>query len=530
PVRGVEIVAERPDGARAPLMPFPTPLRNAKGELIGAVNMLVDTAPLKRAEAALARRADEQAVLYRFTDRLHRAETEEQVYGAALDAILVGLGCSRAAVLLFDHGGVMRFVAARGLSKAYRDAVEGHSPWRPGDAYPAPICIEDAPASGALDDALKATLVAEGIGALAFIPVVFEGGVIGKFMAYYDEPHAFEAREIDLALNISRQLGFSVHRRSAEDVRQKLISIVENSDDAIISKNLDGVIVSWNKGAERVFGYTAEEIVGKPVTTLMPPELQGEEPGILRRIRSGERIEHYETIRVRKDGVRIYISLTVSPVKDGAGNIVGAAKIARDITERRRSEEQRTLLINELNHRVKNTLATVQSLAMQTLRAPSSDAPALFQARLGALSRAHDLLTLEHWQGADIASVIGRALTPFQSGESRFTIAGPGAYLSPKQALALTIALHELATNAAKYGALSSAGGRVDVAWSHTDGQLKLTWSESGGPRVAPPTRTGFGARLIERNLAFELGGDAGIEYRPEGVMAHLSMPLGGEG
>lgn len=306
---------------------------------------------------------------------------------------------------------------------------------------------------------------------------------------------------------------------------------MENSNDAIISKDLDGVINSWNSGAERLFGYAPEEIIGRSILTLIPPELQHEEPGIIERIRRGERIAHFETERVRKNGQRIHISLTVSPVKDASGRIVGASKIARDITERKRADEQRVLLINELNHRVKNTLATVQSLVMQTLRTTekSVDARPLIDARLTALARAHDLLTAENWEGAYLREVVERALKAFTAG-ARVEVGGPVVRLTPKQALALSIALHELATNAAKYGALSTDAGHVKLTWDvRPEGageMLHLAWCEAGGPKVSPPARAGFGSRLIERNLAFELNGAARIEYRPEGVEAYISTPV----
>jgi PAS domain S-box-containing protein len=308
-------------------------------------------------------------------------------------------------------------------------------------------------------------------------------------------------------------------------------SIVENSNDAIISKDLGGIINTWNKGAERLFGYAPDEIIGRSVLTLIPTELQHEEPGIIERIGRGERIEHFETERVRKNGERVFISLTVSPVKDASGVIVGASKIARDITERKRADEQRQLLINELNHRVKNTLATVQSLVMQTLRNTerSADARSLIDARLTALARAHDLLTAENWEGAYLREVVERALMAFTAG-ARVEVGGPVVRLTPKQALALSIALHELATNAAKYGALSNEAGRVALKWELRGEMgnqvLHLNWRESGGPSVSPPTRVGFGSRLIERNLAYELGGEARIDYLPEGVEANISTPV----
>jgi len=490
-----------------------------------------------RADTA-ERRTLEQNALFRLTDRLFRAADTHEVNEAALDAIFAVLECDRASILMFDDAGVMRFVASRGLSAGYREAVTGHTPWRPGQAQPDGIAMTDITRSGESEE-IKRVIADEGIRALAFIPLVAHGGVVGKFMVYHDQPHEFTPEEMALAQTIALQLGFCierdrarVYRGRAEQTSQLLSSIVENSNDAIVSKDLNGIINSWNKGAERLFGYEPQEIIGRSVLTLIPEELQHEEPGIIERIRRGDRLEHFETIRLRKNGERFHISLTVSPVRDANGVIIGASKIARDISDRIKADEQRQLMINELNHRVKNTLATVQSLAMQTLRNTerSADARALLDARLMALSRAHDLLTAESWEGAYLREVVERALAAFVAG-SRVTIGGSNVRLTPKQALSLSIALHELATNAAKYGALSAEGGTVRVAWDVARDaggveMLKLTWTESGGPPVDPPTRQGFGSRLIERSLAAELGGEANIDYRRDGVVATISTPI----
>ena len=175
-------------------------------------------------------------------------------------------------------------------------------------------------------------------------------------------------------------------RKRADSDAQRLASIVESSDDAIISKDLDGIITSWNRGAERLFGYTAEEVIGKSVTILIPEDRMNEEPEILDRIRRGERVDHYDTVRRRKDGSLIDISLTVSPLKDADGKIIGASKIARDITERKRAQEQQKLLVNEMQHRIKNSLATIQAIATQTLNQHAKERDA-FIARLHALGK-----------------------------------------------------------------------------------------------------------------------------------------------
>jgi PAS domain S-box-containing protein len=318
-------------------------------------------------------------------------------------------------------------------------------------------------------------------------------------------------------------------RKRADSYEQRLGAIIESSDDAIVSKNLNGIITSWNSGAERLFGYAADEVVGQSITILIPPERYDEETMVIERIRRGERIDHYETVRRRKDGTSVDISLTVSPVRDTVGRIVGASKIARDITDRKRAQEQQELLVGEIKHRIKNTLATVQAIAMQTLRSASADERSAFIARLHALANAHDLLTLESWNRAPLRDVVGRVLQPFQEKHrERFLIEGHGdLWLSAHRSVLLALVLHELATNAVKYGALSNGSGRVRVGWDiASNGQparVILTWQESGGPPVKPPERKGFGSLLIERVAESELGA-ARFEFPPQGVVCTFEI------
>ncbi|WP_262269319.1 PAS domain-containing sensor histidine kinase [Microvirga yunnanensis] len=318
-------------------------------------------------------------------------------------------------------------------------------------------------------------------------------------------------------------------RKRAEEIEQRLAAIVESSDDAIISTDLNGVITSWNQGAERLYGYQAEEVMGRPFAILVPEDRQDEGQGILARISRGEHVHPFETIRQRKDGSQVEISLTVSPVRNAQGKVIGASRIARDITERRRAEDLQRVLMHELNHRVKNILATVQAIARHTFRSSQGDSTAreTFDARLFALSKAHDLLTRANWGSAELSEVVAEVLAPYH--RERFEIEGPDVHLPPRIALALTLALHELATNAAKYGALSVPTGRVAITWSVRPGDpahLTFRWQERGGPPVSPPTRQGFGSRLIERSLAMELAGEVHISYDPAGVVCDVSAAL----
>jgi two-component sensor histidine kinase len=197
----------------------------------------------------------------------------------------------------------------------------------------------------------------------------------------------------------------------------------------------------------------------------------------------------------------------------------------------RRDDHQR-LLIHELNHRVKNTLATVQALASQTYKGEPRDSEgrAAFEGRLFALSKAHDILTRENWEGADLRSVLTEVVEPYsRSGPARITLEGSALRLDPRMTLSLAMAIHELATNAAKYGALSASTGRVVIRWEVRPGELPhltLQWRESRGPAVSPPTHKGFGTRLIERSLATELAGDVRVTYEPSGVVCVIDAPL----
>jgi len=303
---------------------------------------------------------------------------------------------------------------------------------------------------------------------------------------------------------------------------------VESSDDAIISKDLNGTILSWNDGAGRLFGYAAHEMIGKSITILIPSERRDEEPGIINRIARGERVDHYETVRVRKDGSLVDISLSVSPIKDVSGKVIGASKIARDITERKRAEEQRSLLLFEMKHRMKNTLATVQALATQTMRSATAEERAGFIARLQSLANAHDLLVSEQWSRALLRDIVQSALDSFQEKHrERFLIEGPNnVWLDSDKSLAVTMALHELATNSVKYGALSNFSGRVSIAWELQQArpaQVRLLWKERGGPPVKPPEHKGFGSRL----LSHALGGDPPrMNFDPRGLECVLDVSL----
>jgi PAS domain S-box-containing protein len=499
-------------------------VRDASGRAIRMIGTHTDITERKEIETAIATGARQQRAMFNLADELHRAESLDEVHSAALNAILNALQCNRASILLCDSDRVMRFQSWRGLSNEYRAAVEGHSAWKKDDPNPQPFSINDVN-KAELTDALKAAIRKEGINALSFIPLVSHGKLVGKFMAYFNERHAFSNDEIEVSLTIGRQLAFAIDRlrndialreskaqlaqerealaklnasssrlwrmgtleggltemlsatiellgsdkgnvqlldperqvltiaaqsgfekdflnffrevsanddtacgralrtgermviadveqdvpyapfrevaraagyravisaplignngapigilsthfssphcpsepelrrldlyvrqaadfiercRSEESLRKSneaaglLATIVTSSDDAIVSKNLNGIIQSWNAGAERIFGYTAKEAIGQPITLIIPPDRRAEEDDIITRLGRGERIDHFQTVRRRKDGAMLDVSVTISPLRDSSGRVIGASKVARDITNQKRAEE-----------------------------------------------------------------------------------------------------------------------------------------------------------------------------------------------
>jgi len=315
--------------------------------------------------------------------------------------------------------------------------------------------------------------------------------------------------------------------QESEQRLRSVAAIVESSDDAIVSKNLDGVITSWNKGAERIFGYSAEEAVGQPITIVIPHDRLDEEPAFLTRIRRGERIDHFETIRQQKNGSLIAVSLSVSPVKNAEGKIVGAAKIARDITEQKRSQERIATLAQEAEHRSKNLLSIVQATVMLSQSDTPEGLKSAIEGRIRAISNVHSLFAQTRWIGADLSTIAAQELAPYSADSpTRVRIDGPPVLLAPDAAQAVAATLHELATNAAKYGALSAANGRVDLKWSHeAGGELDLLWKETDGPKVQEPTRKGFGGRVIEQMIAGR-SGKVRFDWRVDGLVCEITLKV----
>ena len=325
--------------------------------------------------------------------------------------------------------------------------------------------------------------------------------------------------------------------QALRDGEARIKAVLDSAVDGIVTIDERGNIESVNPAAQRVFGYSMEELKGRNVKILMPEPYHGEHDQYLRNYRhTGQRKIigiGREVVGRRKDGSTFPLDLAVSEVPLGDRRIFTG--IIRDITERKQAEQHRNLLVAELSHRVKNTLASVISVAQQTFRQAQSfkEARGAFEGRIQALAHTHSRLAESNWAGASLAAVIMDEVTPYRGGDGgNIRMAGPDVTLGPKSAVSMGMAFHELATNAGKYGALSAAGGSVEIEWGMVrpeDRQVRIRWIERGGPEVAPPTRSGFGRLLLERGLAHELKGKVQLDFAKEGLRCTIVFPLDGD-
>jgi PAS domain S-box-containing protein len=516
PVRGAELEIERVDGSRLVVLVNINPVTDTAGRIVGAVNCFDDISDRKHIENEERRsRAlveDLSRKLIREGARLRESELKFEALMANLPAAVYTTD-AEGRITYFNDAAVALWGCTPELGKS-----EFCGSWKIYLPDGTPLPHEECP----MAVALKTREPVRGIDAVAERP----DGTRVPFLPF-PTPLFGEDGELLGAVNMLIDIS---ERSRTELAVQRLAAIVEGSDDAIVSKDLKGIVTSWNQGAERLYGYSAEEMIGKPISTIIPPARHDEEVEILRRIGAGDQLNHFETVRQRKDGSLVDVSLTVSPVKKSDGTVIGVSKIARDISDQKRAEETKELLLHEIKHRVKNTLATVQSIASQTFRKAPVEERTAFIARLHSLANAYDLLTRHHWGRTPLQDVVQRAVAPFEEHHGqRFAFSGPEASLDPGKALLLVLILHELGTNAIKYGALSNGSGAVSIGWELTnDGTksgVRLCWRESGGPNVKAPRHKGFGTQLIHNALKHDLGG-AKIEFSPAGVVCTVNLAL----
>lgn len=314
-----------------------------------------------------------------------------------------------------------------------------------------------------------------------------------------------------------------------QELRRRHEAIINSSVDAIYSLTPEGTIRTWNPAAERLYGYTAQEVLGRNVNILFPPQ-QESNPTLTHARLLEEKRPHHETVRISKSGKLIDVAISVAPIQNADGEVEGISVIARDITDQKRAQDHIQFLLRETSHRSKNLLAIIQAIAAQTARSTGTieQFQTRFIQRLHAISLCHDLLFSEDWKRANLADLVRLQLSPFVGPGSRMTLEGPDVFLTSEAAQSLALALHELSTNATKYGALSVPTGNVNITWelenNGVDRRLHLSWRERNGPRVTPPSHSGFGSTVIDALIAESLDGAVVMDFAAEGFSWTLDI------
>jgi PAS domain S-box-containing protein len=326
-------------------------------------------------------------------------------------------------------------------------------------------------------------------------------------------------------------------RRELREEQQRIAATYEHAAIGISEVSADGRFIRVNESICAITGFSRDELLNNRLFAhTLPDDADPDREAWLIQAAGERDFYSVEKRFVRKDGRVIWISVRSQSVRDPDGNFLYAVRVVQDITDRKVSEQRQKLLLDELNHRVKNTLATVQSLASQSARGVESTAVFRdrFEGRLIALSKAHDQLTHQHWTHAGLRDILSSSLAPYlPGGRERTLMQGEDVTLRPRAALTLAMAFHELTTNAAKYGALSGETGKIELRWEEQKARaarpahLKIEWIERDGPAVAKPSRRGFGSTLIEGSIASELGGNATLDYAPEGLRCTIEIPVG---
>ncbi|RSV13530.1 PAS domain S-box protein [Sphingomonas sp. ABOLG] len=455
-------------------------------------------------------------------DRLRDEREKALVVTAQREAFLSGvLGSSTDCIKVLDLDGKLTFMSEGG------QRVMEISDFNDVAGCPWPDFWQDAGNAEA-----KAAVEAAGRGeAHSFIGKADTYQGTPKWWHVAVSPIAGPEGHPDRILSVSRDI---TELRASEEERERFVRLAENSADFVGMARTDGSVFYMNDAAKRLVGLEDAAITRLTITDFFPPE---QVETVAREVLPAvERDGHWAgelDFRHFRTGELIPVLYSVFPITDASGALIGYGTVTRDFRERRRAEDGMRLMNGELAHRLKNVLAVVQSVASQTLRTAPDTKTASHNlgARLEALGAATDVLTGSSWRSADLHEVATRALAPHGSIGERILLDGPAVTLKPEVTVAFALALHELATNAAKYGALANGAGTVVLEWSVTgegnDAILSIAWREQGGPPVSPPTRKGFGSTLIERSLRSYFRGKAATDYRPEGLVFELEARLG---
>lgn len=510
---------------------FCTPIRDEAEKLVGTLWIYGATVAQERAEKNLRFRIELDQRLRHINDPREAMSVTAEMLGRHMNASRVNYG------YVEDTPEGEIFIVERDWTDGKAPSLVGRYPV---EVFGTPlievlkaghtVCLHDA-----FDDQLTAgegiaaTYVAIGARSGITVPLIKGGRVAAALLVHQVEPRHWREDEEVLVRQVAERTWDAVERARVEtalrESEERMRDILESINDAFYAVDKDWRFTYINRRTEELWGRRRSDLMGKVYWEEFPDSV-GSEPYKAHTIAMAGRVP--VRVETMSSISQQWLEISIFPTADG-----GLSVYFRDVSGRKEAEEHRELLIHELNHRVKNTLATVQSIAAQTLRnaGVAQDTRAAFEARLFALSRAHDVLTRENWEGASLREVVSQSIEPYRGmGENRLAGEGPEVRLSPRAALALSMALQELATNAVKHGALANMTGRVNITWVLDEAvqpaRLHLRWEEKGGVPVQPPQRRGFGTRLIERSLAADLQGKVRIDFAPMGVVCTIEAPM----
>lgn len=505
------------------------PVLSEDGTVLGILETARETTSF-----VFRKRADE--LLIALDDRLLTSRSIDEMVAEALALIGKALGAQRVAFSEIDAGGTTVTIHRCWTDGTVADLAGKHArgPYAVLTdqlAVGKTVAIEDIASDPRTADS-RLIEVGKRIGmqSVLAVPVLDRKRHVGSVMVHDGEPRSWLPYEVELTTAATARLWYAIVRlraetaRTASEARYRLI--FEQADDIIFTADINQRITDCNEAGAAAMGLTREQILGRSISEFVSQSDFEQTTSMLHhKIDHGGNTRHEVTV-IGRDGVRMQWENNSTLVIDSDNRPLGLLSISRDVTARRAFDERRELLIHELNHRVKNTLALVQALAQQSFRptANATEAPANFEGRLRTLAAAHDLLTREQWEGVTLAELVRAATSAL--GADRMSASGPAMTVTPKAAVALAMAIHELGTNAIKYGALSNSEGHVDVAWSTSGNEFILEWREHGGPPVSMPITRGFGVRMIERVLASDIGGSVKIEFLGDGLQCRVEAPL----
>jgi PAS domain S-box-containing protein len=507
-----------------------TPVRDQHGRIAGVLNTADDVTSGVQAEARLS-------LQVKLADRLRGLGDASEIKAAASQLLGEYLGAARVGYADVNEAADLVTIRRDWVREPDIESLQGRTTklsqlpeqaiahLRSGQV----LALDDVEnltgGSSQADAELGQQLAVRG---LITVPLVRENRLQAMLFVHEPQPRAWKRAEAAIARDVAERSWAALQRAQAE----QSLRISEDHYRHAVELNPQ---VSWtalpdgqlNRVARRWHDWTGTTGLGESwAGGLHPEDREATFVAWGHSVQTGEPYDIEHRVKMLRGGYR-WARSRAFPRRDESGTIIYWYGTTEDIHERKLAEDRQRLLINELNHRVKNTLATVQAIAFQTLKGdiPLAEARARFEARLLALSRAHNMLTDRNWEGATLARIVTEAVGHL-AGPDRIEFAGPRIWLSPRAALALALALHELSTNAAKYGALSVEEGKVSIRWDVNGDRLRLVWAEQGGPPVTTPARRGFGSRLIERGLAADLGGTARIGFEPTGVTCTIDASL----